>query len=102
MGCLEAILKSENQQKSKNDKSSSKTVTLDCQRGDFGLFRRLVGRAPCKAVLKHKEESRKAGCSSRKKSYRRRSRLKDRVLWKKTSLAELRGLAGSQEIKENL
>lgn len=70
---------------------------MDCQRGDFGLFRILVGRVPCEAVLK---ESRKAGHSSRKKSYRHRSRLKDRVLWKKTSLTELRALAGTQEIKE--
>lgn len=35
-------------------RSSSKRVTLDFLRGDFSLFRRLAGRVPCEAVLKHK------------------------------------------------
>jgi len=35
-------------------RGASKTTTMDFQRADFGLFRRLIETVPCKRVLKGK------------------------------------------------
>jgi len=76
---------------------------LDFRRADFGLFRRLVDRVPWEAALnsKHVQE----GWTFFKKEILKGTGAghphvpKDEPAGKKTSLAEQRALAGTQEKK---
>ena len=69
---------------------------MDFQGGDFGLFRRQVDRFPWGPGLKD-SGSRKAGHASGGAGAGCPHVLKDEPAGKKTSMAEQRALAGTQE-----
>jgi len=83
------------------------TAILDCRREDFGLFRCLVDRVLWEAALKGGPKSSGRLDNLQEGSLKDAGAghphvLKDKLVGKKTGLAEQRAMAGTQEKKESL